>query len=106
MDIKGEIDSNTVIVWFFSFLKNVIYSFLKRRERREKEEEKHKCVVASQAPPTGDLARNPGMCPEWASNWQQIFHRLALNPLSHTSQGIVWDFNTPLISMDRAFRQK
>ena len=24
--------------------------------------------VASHAPPTGDLARNPGLCPEWESN--------------------------------------
>ena len=26
------------------------------------------CVVASCAPPTGDLARNPGMCPDWELN--------------------------------------
>ena len=32
--------------------------------------EKHQCVVASRAPPTGDLAHNPGMCPDWESNWQ------------------------------------
>ena len=25
--------------------------------------EKHQCVVASRVSPTGDLARNPGMCP-------------------------------------------
>ena len=25
-------------------------------------------MVASCAPPTGDLAHNPGMCPEWESN--------------------------------------
>ena len=30
--------------------------------------EKHQCVVAFCAPPTGDLARNPGMCPDWESN--------------------------------------
>ena len=29
----------------------------------EREGEKHQCVVASCAPPTGDMARNPGMCP-------------------------------------------
>ena len=42
--------------------------FLERREGREKEGEKHQCVVASCALPTGDLARNPGMCPDWESN--------------------------------------
>ena len=31
---------------------------------------KHQCVVASRVPPTGDLAFNPGMCPDWESNWQ------------------------------------
>ena len=27
-------------------------------------------MVASRAPPTGDLVRNPGMGPDWESNWQ------------------------------------
>ena len=36
----------------------------------EREGEKHQCVVASHAPLTGDLACNPGMCPEWESNQQ------------------------------------
>ena len=30
--------------------------------------EKHQYVVASRAPPTGDLAHNPGMCPDWGLN--------------------------------------
>ena len=34
--------------------------------------EKHQCVVASHMPPTGDLARNPGLCSDWESN-QQLF---------------------------------
>ena len=46
------------------FLKDFIYLFLERWEEREKEGEKHQCVVASQAPPTRDLACNPGMCPD------------------------------------------
>ena len=32
-------------------------------------EEKHQCVVAFRKPPTGNLAHNPGMCPDWESNW-------------------------------------
>ena len=32
--------------------------------------EKHQCVVASCVPPTGDLAHNPGVCPDWESNCQ------------------------------------
>ena len=35
----------------------------------EREGEKHQCVVASSAPSTRGLACNPGMCPDWESNW-------------------------------------
>ena len=31
--------------------------------------QKHQCVVASRVPGTGDLACNPGMCPDWESNF-------------------------------------
>ena len=43
---------------------------MERGERREKEREKHQCVVASCAPPTGDLTHNPGVCPVWECNWR------------------------------------
>ena len=36
----------------------------------EKEGEKHQYLIASGAPPTGDLPRNLGMCAEWESNRQ------------------------------------
>ena len=52
------------------FIFYFIYLFLKREEGREEEGEKHQCVVASQMPPIGDLACNPGMCPDWELNWQ------------------------------------
>ena len=55
-------------VSFFFFLK--IYFQRERKGGRKKEGEKHQCVVASCAPLTGDLARNPGMCPDWESNQQ------------------------------------
>ena len=45
-------------------------SFLEREKGGRGEGEKHQCVVASHAPPTGDLAGNPGMCPDWKSNCQ------------------------------------
>ena len=45
-----------------------IYFFLERGRGWERGGEKHQCVVASRAPPTGDLTRNPGMCPDWESN--------------------------------------
>ena len=49
----------------FFFLRFYLFIF---RERGRKGEEQQ-CVVASHAPPTGDLACNPGMCPVWESNW-------------------------------------
>ena len=51
---------------FFSFFK--FYLFIFRQRRREGERGKHQCVVASRAPPTGDLACKTGTCPDWESN--------------------------------------
>ena len=42
--------------------------FLEREREGERVGEEHQYVVASHAPPTGDLARNPGMCPDWELN--------------------------------------
>ena len=65
----------TYIVFCF-FKEDFIYSFLERRQGREKERErnidgweKHP-LVASHMPPTRDMACNPGMCPDWESNQQ------------------------------------
>ena len=70
------------------FLKDFIYLFIFReRGRKEKEGEKHHCVVASHSFPTGDLACNPGMCPDWELNWRPFGLQPVLNPLSYTSQG-------------------
>ena len=52
---------------FFLFLKDFTYLFLERGKGGRKGE-KHQCVVASRVPPTGDLACNPGMSPDWESN--------------------------------------
>ena len=65
----------------------IIYLFLERGREGEREGEKHQCVVASCVPPTGDLARNPAcaLTGDWTSD--PLVCKLALNPLSHTSQG-------------------
>ena len=64
------------------FFKEFIYLFLERGEGKEREGEKHQCVVASHAPRAGDLAYNPGMCPDWELNHDPLVHRPVLNPLS------------------------
>ena len=38
---------------------------------REKETEEHQ-LVSSRTPSSGNLAHNPGMCPDWESNWQHL----------------------------------
>ena len=54
-----------VVVQFFL---KIIYLFLDRGEKGEREEEKHQYVVAFHVPPTGDVACNPGMYTDWESN--------------------------------------
>ena len=46
--------------------KDFIYSFLEKG----REGEKYQCVVAFCMPRTGDLAHNPGVCPDWELNWR------------------------------------
>ena len=54
------------------FFKNIlIYLFSEKGEGKEKEGQKHHRMVTSHAPPTRDLAHNPGMSPDWESN--QLF---------------------------------
>ena len=51
------------------FLRLYLFIFRQRGREGEREGEKYQCVVASHIPPTGDLAHNPGMCPDWELNW-------------------------------------
>ena len=55
-----------------NFLKDFIYLFIFRERGREGERGgvKHQYVVPSHAPPTRDMACNPGMCPDWELNRQ------------------------------------
>ena len=69
------------------FFKDFIDLYLERGEGREKEREKHQCVVASHVAPTRDLACNPGMCPDWASNQWPFGSQPVLNSLTYTSLG-------------------
>ena len=56
----------------FLFLKKkkiLLFIFRERGREGERKGEKHQCVVSSRPPHTGDLDRNPGMCPDWELNW-------------------------------------
>ena len=50
------------------FLKTILFTYLfilERGEGKEKEREKHQWEVSYHVPMTGDLACNPGTCPDW-----------------------------------------
>ena len=75
------------VTYVLSFFLDFIYFVFRERGREgEREGEKHPCVVASEAPPTADLAHNPGMCPDRSQTGNPSVCRPALNPLSHTSR--------------------
>ena len=78
---------------FILFFFKILFIYFYRGEGREKERERNLNVWSSLVrPPTGDLARNPGMCPDWELNWSPFASQLALSPLSQTSQGGYWIF--------------
>ena len=63
----------------------------------EREGEKHQCVVASHTPPTGDLACNPGMRPDWKLNqWPFGLQAGAQSAEPHQLGLIFFDFNNHL----------
>ena len=66
LDLLGQ---NKYIVNYFT---KYLFIFRQRGREGEREGEKHQCAVAFGAPPTGDLARNLGMCPDWESNSRPI----------------------------------
>ena len=58
---------------FWNFFLKILFIFLERRGEGEREGEKHQCVVASHISPLGTwTTHNPGMCPDWESNWQPV----------------------------------
>ena len=65
---------------------------LEGKGRRKRGRETSIClyVVAFRVAPTGDLACNLGMCPDWGLNWRPFGLQPALNPLSYTSQGYIF----------------
>ena len=75
-------------IFVYLFLK-ILFTYRERGREGERDGEKHQCVVASHVPSTGDLAPNPGMCPNWELN-QRPFGSQALTQsteLFHPSQG-------------------
>ena len=62
---------STEFFYFFkvTFKTDFTYLFLERGEGKEKERERNMRVwVPFTCSPAGDLACNPGICPDWESN--------------------------------------
>ena len=74
---QQELSEDETGFTFFKFLKRFyLFIFRERGREGERKGEKHQCVVASCMPLTGDLAcnlaRNPGMCPDWELNQRPL----------------------------------
>ena len=54
----------------YFILFKILFIFRERGREGEKEGEKHPCVVAPHLLPSGDLAHNPGLCPDWELSWR------------------------------------
>ena len=74
---EALLEAQRILFFFFK----ILFIFRERGRERQREGEKHQCVVASCAPPTGDLACNPGMSIHWAT------------PVRATANSL-WDLNS------------
>ena len=76
------------------FLKKIFYLFIFRERGRdgEREGEKHRYVVASCMSPTGDLACNPGTCPDWESNWRPFGLQASTQSMEPPQAGLLREF--------------
>ena len=68
--VQTPLEHEKVLLCVVFFFKILLIYFREGRREEERGGEKHQCVVAFCTPPTGDLFRNPGMCPDWESNQQ------------------------------------
>ena len=79
------------------FLKDFIYLFLDRGEGREKETSMCGCLSWS----TGDLDCNPGMCPDWDSNWQPFGLQAGTQSIEPHQPGLFPELKKIFFSGDR-----
>ena len=80
---------------FAHFLKKILFIFRETKGgmKRGREGEKHQCVVASHVPPTGGLACNPGMCPDWESNWRPFGLQASIQSTEPHQSEIIFSFS-------------
>ena len=97
--VKGEAWRDESLGWIDHVVfSNILFFlrfclFLDRGGGREKEGERHQCVVASHAPPTGDLACNPGLCPDWELNQRPFGSQAGAQSTEPHQPGLLKYFN-------------
>ena len=92
MFVKCQLSTNKKETCISPLFLKILCIYLERGREGERDGQKHQCVVASPVYPTGHLARNPGMCPDWEWNRHPFGSQPTLNPLSYTSQGVSLHF--------------
>ena len=92
------LELNSVFPFFLRFY---LFIFRERGRETERKEEKHPCVIASLAPPTGDLVCKPGMCPDWELNRQPFASQSSAQSTEPNQPGWILCFlkvTMPLVS--------
>ena len=81
-------------IYIFIFFSKILFIyFIERDEGREKVGEKYQCVVTSHVAPTGEHWLTTQACALTANaTIDSLIHRLALNPLCHSSQAKICRF--------------
>ena len=80
-----------ISLFCFLFFLKILFIFRERGRRREREGNISVWLPLA-CPQMGNLACNPGMCPDWETNQQRFGSQASTNPLSHTRQGSLFYF--------------
>ena len=80
-------------IYLFTYLLTYLFIYREREREGEREGKKHQCVVASQVPPTRDLACNPDMCPDWESNQQSFTSQAGIQSTKPHQPGLELPFD-------------
>ena len=80
-----------ISLFCFLFFLKILFIFRERGRQREREGNISMWLPLA-CPQMGNLACNPGMCPDWETNQQRFGSQASTNPLSHTRQGSLFYF--------------
>ena len=80
--------------FYLLFLIKILFIYFQRERVREgkREGEKHQRVVAFCMPPTGDLACNSGLCPDWELNLRPFGFQAGIQSTASQRPGLTGEF--------------